>query len=570
MFNQLFAFLRGLRAVDIKIRQRYRHIKRYRQIAQVLLKHGLGFIIDWLDLGKYLPFSKRLQKSDEIDRKTIAVRIRLVLQELGPTYIKLGQLISTRADILPPNYIEEFKKLQDEVKSVQFSEIEKILIEELGEDYRQKFKHIDEKAKAAASIAQTHKAVLKNNTPVIIKIQRPEIKKTIQVDLEIMENFAEMLVERNLLPNFISPKKIIKKFKETIIKELDFTRELDNISRFKNNLSENPNIIIPEVHRELSSKRLLVMEEIKGVKISQIDDSSKTLDRPFLARLGAKSLVQQILIDGLFHADPHPGNIFVVDEDKIAYIDFGMVGQLSREDQDNFAIMFIALIKKEINIMVDKLLEVSNTSSNIDRKNLKLDIDDLINRYYSRPLKDIELGMVFSDLQKIIFKYHINLPEEYFLLIRAIGVSEGVGTSLDPSFNLMEISDEIIMDLIKDRLKPKNLADRLVRNIWSLKQSTRKFPRKMGNFLNKLVEDDFTINFAHTNLEPLIDKLDIASNRLSISLIISSLIIGSTMILQTGMKPIILGIPLLGFLGYITAGVLGLWLVIAILKSGKF
>ncbi|MFW5979746.1 MAG: ABC1 kinase family protein [Halanaerobiales bacterium] len=556
--------------MDIKIRQRYRHIKRYRQIAQVLLKHGLGFIIDWLDLGKYLPFSKRLQKSDEIDRKTIAVRIRLVLQELGPTYIKLGQLISTRADILPPNYIEEFKKLQDEVKSVQFSEIEKILIEELGEDYRQKFKHIDEKAKAAASIAQTHKAVLKNNTPVIIKIQRPEIKKTIQVDLEIMENFAEMLVERNLLPDFISPKKIIKKFKETIIKELDFTRELDNISRFKNNLSENPNIIIPEVHRELSSKRLLVMEEIKGVKISQIDDSSKTLDRPFLARLGAKSLVQQILIDGLFHADPHPGNIFVVDEDKIAYIDFGMVGQLSREDQDNFAIMFIALIKKEINIMVDKLLEVSNTSSNIDRKNLKLDIDDLINRYYSRPLKDIELGMVFSDLQKIIFKYHINLPEEYFLLIRAIGVSEGVGTSLDPSFNLMEISDEIIMDLIKDRLKPKNLADRLVRNIWSLKQSTRKFPRKMGNFLNKLVEDDFTINFAHTNLEPLIDKLDIASNRLSISLIISSLIIGSTMILQTGMKPIILGIPLLGFLGYITAGVLGLWLVIAILKSGKF
>ena len=527
--------------------------------------------MEWLDLGKYLPFNNKIDKKEDINKKNLAKRLRIVLQELGPTYIKLGQLLSTRADILSPEYIDELRKLQDKIPSVEYEKIEKVLINELGENYDKYFKSIEKKASAAASIAQIHQAVLKNGENVVLKIQRPGIYKQVKVDLEILSNFAQILNERDIIPGFIEPKKIINEFKEEMKKELDFTREIANINRFRVNFSDNKYIVIPEVYEDISTKRLIVMEEIKGIKLKEVKNTDrKNIDAPFLARLGAKALFKQVLIDGFFHADPHPGNIFVVDQNKLAYIDFGLVGQITEEDKDLFAALFIALLKQEVDIIVDKLIEIGITFEDINRRSLKLDIKDLLNRYYSSSLEEIDFDIVFDDMQRIIFKYHIRMPEEFYLLMRAIGVSEGVGVSLDPNFNLIELSDQLIMDLIKDRFSFRNLSYRFIKKIWNFRKLTKDIPTRLDSLLNKLVNNEFTIKFEHNNLEPLINKLDIVSNRLSISLIIASLIIGSSMVIQTNMKPYLLGIPLLGFLGYIIAGVLGFWLVFAILRSGKF
>lgn len=556
----------------INLSKQYRHLQRYRQIAEILLKNGLGFLVDWLDLAKFLPFKKRFGKDDgDLNRKNLARRIRHVLQELGPTYIKLGQILSTRADILPPQYIKELRLLQDKAPSVPFSEIRKILIAEVGENFADIFREIDPEPQAAASIAQTHHAVLDDGTDVILKIQRPGIEEKISIDLEILHNLVLLAEDRGLFPGFIKPSRIINEFRESLKKELNFQREIANIKKFRDNFKKDKHIIVPRVYEDLSTSRLIVMEEIKGIKLNELEETGVTgVDRSFLASLGARSLMKQVLIDGFFHADPHPGNIFIVDSDKLAYIDFGMMGQLTQEDRDKLSILFIAILKRDIDIIVDLLLEIGLIDENINLRKFKLGIQDLLNRYYGVNLADIKFMAVIDDIQRLLYNFHIRMPEEFFLLFRAIGVSEGVGFMLDPDFNIVEVGKDFIRGLLLDKLKPENLVERAIDGLWALRKSTRGLPEKFARLLSKLVDDDFTIKFKHVNLEGLINKIDIVSNRLAISMIISALVIGSSMILQTNMKPLVFGIPVLGFLGYIIAGVMGLWLVIAIFRSGRF
>lgn len=555
----------------LKLASSYKHFKRYREITQILLKNGFGFLIEILDLKKFLPFKKRFKKHNkEFNKTNLAKRLRLVLQELGPTFIKLGQLLSTRADIIDPEFIDELSKLQDEVQGVEFSKIVFVINEELGEDYHNYFDFIEKDYHAAASIAQTHKARLKNGKEVMLKVQRPGIEKKIKSDLEILTNMANMLKKRKLVPDHIEPKNLIDQFKEDIINEMNFDRELTNIKRIASNFSDNPHIIIPEVYQDFSTRRLLVMEEIKGIKLSQINLAENKIDQPYIAKLGAWVLFKQVLIDGFFHADPHPGNIFVVDKDKLAYVDFGLVGQITESDQDLFTIIFLAVLGKEPEIIVDKIMDIGVIPKDINKRALILEVDELLNRYHSRSLDEIDINTVNNDIQRLIYKFHIRMPQEFFLLMRSIAVSEGVGSSLDSNFNIFAMKDRFLKDLLKDRTRPDYLAGKLFHKLWNLRRSTKKIPEELGRLLEKLVDDEFSIKFQHNNLEPLISKLDIVSNRLSVSLIISALLIGSSMLLQTDIKPHIFGIPFLGFLGYSSAGVLGLWLVITIFKSGKF
>lgn len=557
--------------MDLNISRQYRHFKRYRDIAQILVKNGLGFLITKLDLGKFLPFKQRFKSDPEkLNQNTIAVRLRKVLQELGPAYIKLGQLMSTRADILSPEYVRELRKLQDRVAPVKFEQIEQVLIAELGEDYRKLFADIDEEPEAAASIAQIHRAVLKDGRNVIMKIQRPKIKEKIKVDLEIMFNIAAQAEERELIPDFMKPSSMISEFKESILQELNFKMEVSNIEKFRDNFRDNEHIIVPEVYNEYTTRRIIVMEEIKGVKLKDVEDSDVDIDNKFLAELGARALMKQVLIDGFFHADPHPGNIFVVGRDNLAYIDFGLIGQLTTDIQDSFAILFFALIRKNVDIIVDTLVEIGVTPGELNIRKFKLDVQDLLNRYYGVDLADIDFKQVVDDFQMIIYKHHIRMPEDFFLLGRAIAVSEGVGYMIDPAFNIVSVGQDFLSELVKDRMKPESLLRRLVTKLWGLRSSTRGLPGKLRSILDKVISDELSINFIHRNLDDLINQLDIITNRLSISLIISSLIIGSSMILQTDMSPTVFEIPLLGLVGYVIAGVFGFWLVIDILRSGKY
>ena len=551
--------------------KQYRHLQRYQQIAQILLKNGLGFIIDRLDLKRFLPFKKRFKIDDkDINKPTLARRIREVLQELGPTYIKLGQLMSTRPDIFSPVFIQEFRKLQDEVTSIEFEKMEEVLKEELGDNYKKLFQKINTSPFATASIAQTHLAQLKDGSEVILKIQCPGIKDKIRVDLEVMQNLAQLAEDRDLFADFVKPTELIEEFRDNLFKEIDFKREIANMKKFASNFSDNPYILVPEVYDDLSTKRIIVMKEIKGIKLKNLSPETDDINTSQLAELGAKAFMKQVLIDGFFHADPHPGNLFIVEKEKIAYIDFGLMGQITPEIQTQFGILFFALIRKNVNIIVDIIIEIGIVPLDINIRQLKRDIQDVINKYYGLELGEIDLISLIDDFQRIIYKYHIKMPQDFLLLIRALAVSEGIGFKIDPSFNIIKTGNDFLSDLIYSHLKPKNIFYFALNKIWKLRSATKNFPDNFKNITKKIARDDFTINFKHLNLEGLIKELDIVSNRISISLIISALIIGSSMILQTDMEPQIFNIPLFGFMGYSIAGILGVVLVIAILRSGKF
>ncbi len=554
----------------LNIRKKYKHLQRYRQISQVFVKNGLGFILDRFDLKKFVPLKERLEISDTPDDISLPVRLRQVFQELGPTYVKLGQILSTRPDIFPPEYISEFKKLQDKVPPVGFDQIDILLKEELGENYQEKvFEDFDKEATAGASIAQTHRAILSNGEPVMVKVQRPYIQDKINVDLEIITDLAELAVERNILPEFIDPVGLVEEFKESLKKELNFKQELSNIKRFQANFAENDSIISPKAYEKYSTKRVLIMEEIQGKKLSEID-SYEDIENKKLSRLGAHSFLRQVMIHGFFHADPHPGNIFIINGNKIAYIDFGMMGQISSEDRDLFSLLFAALLRRNVEVITDTILEIGDMPSGLNIRKFKLDIEEFIYNYYNRRLEDINFKLLFEDLQKIVFKHHIRLPQEFFLLFRALSLNEGVGSTLDPEFNIVEIGNEFIQDLIFDRLKPNNVFKRVSLKLWRLVNDIKNYPSDISEIIKMIKNDRLSINFKHMNLDKLIKEIDFASNRISISMIISSLIIGSSMIIQSEIEPLVRGVPVLGFIGYSMAGIMGIWLVISILRSGRF
>ncbi|MFP4198724.1 MAG: ABC1 kinase family protein [Halanaerobium sp.] len=554
--------------MDINLPKHYRHFQRYSEIAQILVKNGLGFIISQLDLNKYLPFKERISTTERPTGKMLAVKIREVLQELGPAYIKLGQLLSTRADIFPPVFINEMRKLQDKVPPEAYEEIEEFLQAELGDRFEEEIIKIEKEAVGAASIAQTHKIVLKNNKRAIMKVKRPGIDKKINIDVEIMGNLARLAEERNLFNSVISPLEIIQEFKRTIKDELNFKGEMANIIRFRSDFSDNPYITAPEVYSELSTVNLLIMEEIKGIKLRDVDQ--KHPHNKFIAELGAKALMRQVLINGFFHADPHPGNIFITGEKTIAYVDFGMVGRITEEDRDLMALLFYALINKKINVLMDIILILGKKPDNFNRRRFQLDMEKILDRYYGSDLSNIKIKSVFEDLQYFIYEHQIRMPQDFFLLFRAIAVSEGVGRDLDPDFNVVEVGHEFISDILDDRMQLNKILSRVGSEIWKFGRKKYEINNQLKTILDKLVKDDFTINFRHTNLENLISRLDIISNRISMSMIIASLIIGSTLLIQTNMEPRIFNIPFLGFFGYSFAGVLGLLLVISIFRSGKY
>jgi len=554
--------------MDINLPKHYRHFQRYSEIAQILVKNGLGFIISQLDLNRYLPFKERISSKKRPTGKMLAVRIREVLQELGPAYIKLGQLLSTRADLFPPVFILEMRKLQDKVPPEDFKEIDEYIKNELGPKYENEIVKIEKEADAAASIAQTHKVILKGDRDAVMKVKRPGITKKINVDVEIMENLARLAEERELFNSVIKPLKIIKEFKRTIKDELNFKGEMANIIRFKSDFADNPYITAPDVYSDISTVNILVMQEIKGMKLSEVGP-----DHPhnkFIAELGAKALMRQVLINGFFHADPHPGNIFITGQKTIAYVDFGMVGRITAADRDLMALLFYALIHKKTNIIMDVILLLGNKPADFNRRRFQLDLEKLLDRYYGSDLSNIEIKSVFEDLQYFIYEHKITMPQEFFLLFRAIAVSEGVGQSLDPDFNVIQVGREFIDEIIDDRMQKKNIMARLGSEIWKSGRRGYEFRTKIKNILEKLDQNEFTINFRHTNLESFINRIDVISNRLSMSLIISSLIIGSTLLIQSNMEPKVFNIPLLGLIGYIFAGFLGFLLVISIFRSGKY
>lgn len=548
-----------------KIHRRFKRIQRSRQIANVLIKHGFGHLVERLEL-KLHPWKK---PREEVVKIPVPVRARLVLEELGTTFIKFGQILSMRPDLIPMDLVEEFKKLQDRVPGFGYDDVESEIKKEFGAPIKELFDSFDRDPVAAASIAQVHPAVL-DGKGVVVKVQRPEIEATIEADLDILFNLARLITKHISESRLYDPVGIVEEFAKTIRKELDFTVEGRNAEKFARNFADSEEVYIPKVYWELTSKRIMTMESIQGTKISDIGEEIGDEARKNLSENIAKSYMKQILIDGFFHADPHPGNIFVINNKVIAFMDFGIMGRVDDYMKEKLASLFIAIIQRDTNRIIDEFLDIGIVGDETSIPEFKDDIAELIEKYYGTELKQVNISVIMNEIMKTALKHKIRIPANFALLIKALVTTEGICRELNPDFNLTEISEPFVESLVAERVHPRRIIGRFIENISEFNELMMLLPRRLNQILSKLERGKLLIDLEHKGLNKVIAELDLVSNRLSVSLIISAIIVGSSVIMLTGKGPLLFELPVIGILGFIIAGILGMGLVISILRSGRF
>jgi len=557
-----------------RFKRRYKGIDRLRKIINILIKYGFDYFVEQSGLITLTAKGEKILKGKaaKVDQIPHPARVRIALEELGPTFIKLGQTLSTRPDIIPRGYIKELEKLQDEVPPYSYDLVLLMVQKELGANISELFQSFDEKPFAAASLGQAHKAVLKGNkAKVVVKVQRPDMEKIIETDLDILFQLAH-LTERYISESRLyDPVGLVEEFAKTIRMELDYSTEGRNAEQFRKNFEEDKTVYIPKIYWDLSSKYILTMEYIEGIKINNLNELDKAgYNRKQIAKNGAKSFMKQMLIDGFFHADPHPGNMLVMEDEIIGFLDFGMMGKIDEESREKFINLFMAVLEYDSNKILAGMLTLGFTSQEtIDTRSLKMDIADLLAQYYDKTLKEIVLGEFITQLAQISIKYHIKMPAELALLGKSLLTIEGIGLALDPDFNLTEIAKPYVEEIILERKNPQRLLANITSDLSEFYHLMVLIPRQLSKILKKMEESIFRLELQHQGLENLINALDKASNRLSYSLILVAIIIGSSLIMQTDKGPQFMGFPVIGILGYIISGILGLGLVIMILRSGK-
>ena len=556
-----------------RIGKAYRHTQRYRQILTVLFKYGFGDLLDILKIERYLEsglhmVSGKLWK--RIETRSRAARARMALEELGPTFIKMGQILSTRPDLLPVEFIQELPKLQDNVQPFPFADVREMIEQEFGKPLDQVFSHFDEQPLAAASIGQVHRARTSDGEDVVVKVQRPDISRTIEVDLEIMMHIAG-LMERHVEGWDIQrPTRIVEEFARTIEKELDYTLEAAYMERFAKQFANDPMVYVPKVYREVTSARVLTMEYIDGVKASDIERLEKEgLDRRIIAQRGFNLIMRQIFTYGFFHADPHPGNIFVLPDNVICYLDFGMMGRINLKSREDFADLAMSIVLRDSMKAADALLEIAISEKEPDYRLLERDVAELIDQYCYRPLSELELGQIMHRLLKTAAKHRLSIPPEMFLMVKALVTSEGLGRALDPEFNVIEQATPFIKRIRLDRLNPTRIARDVTSSGADLLRLLRDVPEEIRKILKMARQGKVKMEFEHRGLEPMLSTHDRISNRIAFAIVLASLVIGSALIVLSGIPPKWHDIPVIGLIGFVVAGAMGFWLLISIMRRGR-
>lgn len=551
---------------------RYSMLKRYGQIIEVLQKYGFGYIVDKIGLSSIRDLTYKFKNKDKMDRLNTPgpVRARKILEELGPTYIKLGQLLSMRHDLIPLEYATEFAKLQDDAPSFEFEEVELIIREELGHSIKELFDHFDKKPLACASIGQVHRAKIKDGDEVVVKVQRPGIKEVIESDLDIMYSIARLVEEHIPEARLYKPMEIADELSHSILAEIDYTQEGWNADRFADNFRENSQVHIPRVYWDYTNKRVLTLEYIKGIKSSHVDLLDKqNLDRSNIAFVVGKAFMQQVFEDGFFHADLHPGNILIMEDETVAFLDFGMTGHLSSEISDMFLDGMVALVKGDSSSFIELFRDMGCIDSNVDTRSLKVDIESFRSKYYGKALKNLDTSVIIEELIDILRDHQVTIPHNIALLVRGIVAVESFVLIIDPDFNFTELLELYARKEMKERLYPQNLARRTCSSISSWSRLFQKAPRKISHILDHAENGYLRVKFESEESNRLVSEIDVASNRLSFSLIISAMIIASSMVIQTDMKPFLWGVPFLGILSFFLASLFGLWLVFNIFRTGR-
>ncbi|APG27610.1 ubiquinone biosynthesis protein UbiB [Syntrophotalea acetylenivorans] len=557
-----------------RINRNIRSLRRYRQVLGVLIKYGFGHVVEQLNIHHYLHRGKQLisrgAARKEIEHLTAPHRLRLALEELGPTFIKLGQLLSTRPDILSVEYTRELGKLQDKVPMVPAGSIREVIETEFGQSVETLYAEFSFSPLAAASIAQVHRGKLHSGEEVVIKVRRPDIARIIETDIDILQGLA-YLVERHLASGTIlNPVALVKEFRRTIEREMNFNRERHTIDRFRENFLQDATVYVPQTYPNYCGETVLTLEYVDGIKVSNFDQLREaSYDLKTIACNGANAILQQVLVHGLFHGDPHPGNIFVLPNNVVCFIDFGMIGRLDRELTFRLAELLTAVLQRDVERLVAILLYSGDLTEEIRRPELKKAVSDFVDDYYEVPLQEIRAGRLLIEFVEILIQFRIPFSPDLMLLAKTLITMEGIGRQLDPEFNMVGHLKPFMSRLLQEKVGPTNLSREGMRMMQSYGALLKTLPDDLKEFITRINRNKFKIDLEHRGLERLITDLDKSSNRLSFSLLIAALIIGSSIVMQTDKGPLLFGFPALGILGYSIAAVLGLWLAIGILRSGR-
>ncbi|WP_445486902.1 ABC1 kinase family protein [Niallia sp. 03133] len=555
--------------------KRMKHAHRYQEIIRALLRNGFGYIVKDLGLTEaFSPLIKKMGRTQHTYRRTLGERIRMLLEELGPSFIKLGQVMSTRRDLFPEHVIHELEKLQDHVPPFSFVEVNEIIQKELGGNIAGIFAEFQEKPIASASIGQVHFAVLHTGEEVAVKVQRPNITKLIFTDLEIIKHLAQLANSKLEWIKKYPITELVDEFANSLRDELDFTIEGRNGEKIAKQFKTNDIVHVPAIHWNYSTGRILTMEYLEGIKINDIKQMEKLgYNRKQVAKKFANSLLKQILEFGFFHGDPHPGNLLILPGERIGFLDFGMIGRLSTEMKYQFVSFVISLKSGNSDGIIKVMYQMGVLPDDIELTAIRLDIEKMRDKYYDVPFSQLSFGEIIHDFFLIAQRYQIHIPAELTILGKSLMILEGIVEFLDPTCNIMDLAEPFAEQLAKERFHPKKLAENAWHHLNDYAELVSTFPKNMKELTSAIKKGKLRFEISTPDLQAVLQKMDRISNRLSLSIVLLAfsilmvgLIVGSSISRQS---TILWKVPAIE-IGFIVAGFMFLWLIISIFRSGKF
>lgn len=537
-----------------------KNVQRLRQILAVFAKYGFGDLLVRMDLGKYLPGRLGAFADSQAD-KTTPERLRLAFEELGPTFVKLGQLLSTRSDLLPEAFIDEFTQLQDNVQPLPFDVVKALVESELNGKLDQLFLQFSTAPLAAASIGQVHEALLPTGEKVVVKVQRPEIEKMIDTDVSLLAFLAGLLEKYVPETKIVGPTTIVDEFFKTLEFELDFVVEANNIKKIAENTREIPEVILPKVYKSLSTQKVLTLEKFEGIRVNDLKALDEAgIDRKRIVELGARTFFKWVMIDGLFHGDLHGGNLFILPGNRLGIIDFGIVGRLSQKSRDQLANMVMALITEDYENLCYEYAELGAAEASIDFEGFQREVRNALSPYMGLSISEMNIGRILIESTKIATRFEIKVPGDWMIVFKAILTIEGMGRLLDPEFDLLKIGQDLVKDLARDQYSVQRISKDLVWLLRDVSSLMKTLPRQIRLMFRKFNSNNFAFEITVPELQGIREQLDINGRRQALGLLAIGFFIAGSVAQFSTVGRVFLGYPLFAVI-YNVAGLAVLTLI---------
>lgn len=547
---------------------RYRKISRYNEIIRIMMRHGYRYLVDCSERRKAANNKKKKYISEQ--NCQAPQRVRMLFEDLGPTFVKMGQLLSARPDLVPPEYVEEFKKLQDHVEEFCEEDVRNQFLKEFGKKPEEIYHYFDYSPLASASIGQVHEAELPEGQKVVVKVQRPNLNQLIRGDIKILKRFSGLLQNRTLVGKVCNVSEIIEVFERQITKELDYLTEAVNTEFFFREYQENPDITVPRVYSDYTTGTILTMDFVGGFRMEEFDDQQIGQDdRLIYAQNMLLAVFRPLFEKGVFHGDPHPGNVLFQNDYKIVLIDFGIVGRFDRKFRRLVAELMIALTERDVSAVMNIILETGIKTKTVHQQYFYEDVSEIVERANGVTSGGMNLGQLLNGMITISINHGIKMPDNLFILGKTVMISENMARKICSELDIAQVLKPVAVDFLKNNLHSGINNGNLYRQISNVTEAITTLPKDLCQAVRNFANNETRITFYHRNLNWLYDMIDISSSRVSFGLILAALIVGSAVIMHTGKGPLLWGYPVLGTVGFIFSSVFGVLVLLSMLRTGR-